>query len=123
MSFYSRAVKFRIVALFCLGGVTFLALGIQFTAATQPAQTSAVVAAQPEVAASDSGGTVTLAPASAAYAGSVQELSFEMSESRSQHAARINRNLFLVTSIILSFLILCRLVLLWQITQNRQSTG
>ena len=41
-------------------------------------------------------------------------------ESRSQHAARVNRNLMVATSSILSLFVLCRIVLLWQIARHRK---
>ena len=43
------------------------------------------------------------------------------SESRLKHAARINRRIFVVSVSILSFFIVCRLLLVRQITKSRKS--
>ena len=50
----------------------------------------------------------------------VEDPMFNVGESRSQHAARINRNLFLVVSSILGVFVLCRILLLWQVALSRK---
>ena len=45
---------------------------------------------------------------------------FDEPESHSQHAARVNRNLMTATVSILALFVLCRIILLWQISRNRK---
>lgn len=52
---------------------------------------------------------------------SLDEPAFTAEESRSRHAARVNRDLWVTCLSILSFFILCRLLLLWQIAWNRKN--
>jgi hypothetical protein len=48
------------------------------------------------------------------------DLQLGPTESRTQHAARVNRMLTLVTSLILGAFVLCRIFLLRQISHNRR---
>ena len=45
---------------------------------------------------------------------------FPDTESRSQHAARVNRNLKIATGCTLTLFVLCRILLLWQISRRRK---
>ena len=45
---------------------------------------------------------------------------FPATESRSQHAARVNRNLKIATGCTLTLFVLCRILLLWQISRRRK---
>jgi hypothetical protein len=98
--------------LICLALVaqTFLAYAGQQSRSTMPVQPSVVMNwpnALAVMAAPDS------EPADV-------DRQFDEPESHAQHAARINRNLMTATVIILALFVLCRIVLLWQISRARK---
>ena len=48
---------------------------------------------------------------------------FDASESRTRHAARVNRNIFIVSSSVLAFFDACRLLLQWHISSRRKKSS
>jgi hypothetical protein len=57
---------------------------------------------------------------STARAAELDDNQFNESETVAEHASRINRNIVVVAGSILTFFIVCRLVLEWQVTNNRR---
>jgi hypothetical protein len=48
------------------------------------------------------------------------DLQLGPTESRTQHANRVNREIAVISSAILAMFVLCRILLLWQRTHNRK---
>jgi hypothetical protein len=48
---------------------------------------------------------------------------FDLSESRTRHAKRVNRNILIVTSSVLAFFVGCRLLFQWQISSRRKKSA
>jgi hypothetical protein len=88
---------------------------------TRASQSSAQSIEPGAVSIATAGGPAVLAVAAAPDSQPVAtNLQFGPTESRTQHANRVNRDLAVTTSLILSVFVLLRILMLWQRTHNRK---